>query len=73
METPLKSEKEENDDLRNLSDLSVSELMEFKDMVEEVYGEEVFQKLVEKECTSLFSKNLTSKIDVVEGWPSLEA
>lgn len=40
----------------SFADLMVSELVEFKQLVDEIYGDEVFQKRAESELADLFWK-----------------
>lgn len=64
-------EKDEKGEVKKLIDLKVSKLLDFKELVEEIYGEEVFRKLEKEELKGLFSK-ITPKARVVEGQSSLK-
>lgn len=59
--------------VRNLRELKVSKLMDFKELVEEVYGEEVIRNFTAEELKGLFSKRITPKVCAVEGQTYLTA
>lgn len=51
---------------KNLADLKLLELLQFKELVDELYGEKVFQKLAEEELEGLFSKKSSIGEHLVE-------
>lgn len=51
----------------NLLDCKVSELIHFKNLVDEYYGEGVFHKAMEDDLSSLFAKGIVNqKMKVLE-------